>query len=68
MSTKKIGIGIVGLGRAGWGIHVQDTRRRRDYRIVAVADPLPERRAQAERELRCRSYESLSQSVLWGET
>ena len=61
MATKKIGIGIVGLGRAGWDIHVQDTRRRRDYRIVAVADPLPERRAQAERELRCRSYESLSQ-------
>ncbi len=51
--------GIVGLGRAGWDIHVQQVRIRPDARVVAVAEPVPERRQQAADELGCRTYDSL---------
>ncbi len=52
--------GIVGLGRAGWDIHVRDLRPRADARIVAVADPLAERREQAVAEFSCKAYPTLA--------
>ncbi len=51
---------IVGLGRAGWEIHVNQLRGRPDARITAVADPLAERRDQAVAEFECRAYDSLA--------
>src|SRR4051812_27717134 len=51
---------VVGLGRAGWDIHVSQLRGREDARIVAVVDPLPERRDPAAAEFGCRAYESLA--------
>lgn len=50
--------GVVGLGRSGWDIHVAGLRGHDDFRIVAVADPNPERREQAAGELGCSAYES----------
>src|SRR5678809_1052151 len=54
-----IRVGIVGLGRSGWDIHVQGLKARKEFKVVAVADPLPERRAEAERELACRAHPDL---------
>ena len=60
MSTEPIRYGVVALGRAGWDIHVKQLRTRPDARIVAVADPLPERCQQAADELGCRTYTGLA--------
>ncbi len=44
MSEKIIQVAILGQGRSGYGIHVRWLREAREqYRIVAVADLLPER-------------------------
>jgi len=59
MSFEPIRYGIVALGRAGWGIHIKDLRPRQDARIVAVADPQPERRKEAVDEFGCKAYERI---------
>ena len=59
MSTESICYGVVALGRAGWDIHVRQLRDRPGARIVAVVDPLEERRRQAIDELSCQAYERL---------
>ena len=57
---EPIRYGIVALGRSGWDIHVAELRNRADAKIVACADPMPERRAQAEAELGCKTYSTLA--------
>src|SRR2546430_5374481 len=57
---EPIRYGIVALGRSGWDIHVAELRNRADAKIVACADPIAERRAQAESELRCKTYPTLA--------
>lgn len=56
MKSSSLNIGIVGLGRAGWNMHVGALKSRPDFKITAVADPSEERRAQAEKELGCKSF------------
>jgi predicted dehydrogenase len=60
-STKSgpIGIGVAGLGRSGWDIHIRTLRHMTDkFRVVAVVDSLAERRKQAAGELGCKAYPS----------
>lgn len=60
-ATRAIGVGIAGLGRSGWGIHVPSLEALpAQYRIVAVHDPKAERVAEAEARLGCRGYDDLS--------
>jgi predicted dehydrogenase len=54
-----ISVGVIGLGRAGWDIHVRQIRQRNDFKVVSVADPNAERRKQAEDELGAKSYRSI---------
>ena len=63
MSTEPIRCGIVGLGRAGWNIHVKNLRPREDAKIVAAVDPLAERREEAAAEFGCQTYESLDEML-----
>ena len=49
-------VGIIGQGRSGYGIHADHLRRDRRYRIVAVADPITERREQAVSEFGAAAY------------
>ena len=53
---KVIRVAIAGQGRSGYGIHVNYLRNDADFKIVAVADELPERRQQAIDELGCEAY------------
>ena len=53
MNTKPITYGVVGLGRAGWNIHIAQLRDRLDARIVTVVDPDGERRKEAVQEFGC---------------
>jgi predicted dehydrogenase len=52
---------VVGLGRAGWGIHVHQLRARSDARLVAVVDPVAARRDEAVAEFQCRAYPTLAE-------
>jgi len=58
--TRPIKTAVLGLGRSGWNIHVNDLRNRKEFEITDVADPLEERRREAERELGCRTYAEVS--------
>jgi predicted dehydrogenase len=51
---------VVGLGRAGWDMHVHQLRGRTDATLAAVVDPVPERRDQAKSEFGCRAFASLA--------
>lgn len=43
---KKIGVGIIGFGRSGCGIHANALAQMRDrFDVVAICDLLPERRS-----------------------
>jgi scyllo-inositol 2-dehydrogenase (NADP+) len=63
MSTEKLRFGIVGLGRSGWNIHVSNLRPREDAKIVAVSDPLEERRQEAADEFGCQTYDSIDEML-----
>src|SRR3954468_12658253 len=54
---------VVGLGRAGWDIHVHQLRPRTDSKIVAVVDPVEDRRNEAAAEFGCKTYTSLSKML-----
>ncbi len=45
--SPPIRVGIVGLGRAGWNMHFRSLVEIPEFQIVAVADPLEERRREA---------------------
>lgn len=61
--TKAIAVGIVGLGRAGWGMHCGALRQRPGkFRIVAGCDPVKARRdmlAEAHGATPYRTFEQL---------
>ena len=57
MTGKILRVGVLGQGRSGFDIHCKCLRQvPQQFQIVAVADQLPERRAQAEAELGARAY------------
>ena len=58
MIISPIRIGIVGLGRAGWGMHAQElTGREHLFHVAAACDLLPERRARFAERFGCKVYE-----------
>ena len=63
MSNAPIRYGVVGLGRSGWNIHAKSIGSRDDAALVAVADPLPERRQEAADEFSCKTYEKIEQLI-----
>lgn len=64
MKDGRIGVGVVGLGRAGWGMHVPALLARADrFRIAAVCDVLPERCAAAASTCGCRAYDQIEALV-----
>src|SRR5215212_1759217 len=54
---------VVGLGRAGWDIHVHQLRGREDAKIVAVVDPVEERRNEAAKEFGGKTYTNLAKML-----
>ena len=60
-------VGIAGQGRSGYNIHALWLKQAgRQFRIVAVADQLPERRRDAEREFGARAYADYSAMIRKG--
>jgi len=53
----KVKVGIAGLGRSGWNIHAAIFENLHDkYTVVAVSDPIEERRQEAKEKFGCRAY------------
>jgi len=57
--TGPITTAIIGLGRAGYNIHVAALREREEFTITAVADPVEDRRKEVAEELGCKAFASL---------
>jgi len=58
--STPIRAGVIGLGRAGWNIHVNTMRNREDFQVVAIADPNKERQQQAKEELGAEAFDDIS--------
>lgn len=60
MSPVKLG--IVGLGRAGWGMQTKELESKQDlFQIVACCDIIPERVTRAEETLGCKGYATIEE-------
>jgi scyllo-inositol 2-dehydrogenase (NADP+) len=60
-SETPITVGIVGLGRAGWNLHLEPLAKLAGFRIAAVADPLPERCEEAKTRTGCATFSSIDE-------
>lgn len=60
-AKRPIRVGVLGLGRAGWDIHVRSIQNDPRYKIVAVSDGLPDRLDQARAELDCETFRKPSE-------
>lgn len=57
MASKKINIGVVGLGRIGWDFHCKEIlKNNKQYNLVAVEDASIPRCEEAEKSLGCKAY------------
>ncbi len=56
-SSRKLRIGVAGLGRIGWDFHCKVLGHHRDWQLLAVADPAPERRREAQQVYGCQAFE-----------
>lgn len=55
--VEPISVGIVGLGRSGWDIHAGLLESvSENYKVAAVVDKIPERRAEAVHRFGCAEY------------
>jgi len=64
MADKPITVGIAGLGRSGWGIHARAIGAIPDrFRVVAVADEIPERLQESATALGCRAHAGIDALV-----
>jgi scyllo-inositol 2-dehydrogenase (NADP+) len=57
-----IKVGIIGLGRAGWGLHavtMQQPVVAPKYKVVAATDPITQRMEEAQATFGCRTYGSV---------
>lgn len=59
MAEKKIKVGLVGIGRAGWGMHSRELEKYQDlYEVVAAMDPEANRLAEMEKRFKgCKTYQ-----------
>ncbi len=57
--TLPISVAVIGLGRAGWIMHLKPLFKHGGFRIDAVADPVPERREEAVALTGCKAFDSL---------
>ena len=64
-SSTPIRAAVIGLGRAGWNIHVRTMQGREDFDVVAVADPDSDRQQQAKEETGAQPFDDLA-SLLKG--
>lgn len=61
---KPIGLGIVGIGRAGWGAHTIEIMDKEDkFKIVAACDIIDERNEVMKEKYGCRTYSRIEDLI-----
>lgn len=61
---KPIGLGIVGIGRAGWGAHTNEIADKQDmFKIVAACDIIDERNEIMAEKYGCRTYSNIEDLI-----
>ena len=53
---KILNTAVIGLGRAGWQMHIPQVLANENFKLTAVVDPLQERLDEAEKEFGVRTY------------
>jgi scyllo-inositol 2-dehydrogenase (NADP+) len=53
---KVLATAVIGLGRAGWQIHMPEVLKHQNYNLIAVVDPLQERLDEARRAIGVKGY------------
>lgn len=62
--TGPIRVGLVGLGRAGWGMHRPELNDQKDlFRVVAACDAIESRRTNAATEWGCKTYATIDELI-----
>ncbi len=62
--ANPIKLGMVGIGRAGWGMHCTEIEDKKDmFEIVAACDILPERCEKMKERYNCRTYHDIHDLV-----
>jgi len=62
--TQPIKIGIVGLGRAGWGMHCEELESRQEkFELVAACDIIPARREKMVERYGCNTYANIADMI-----
>lgn len=62
--NNPIKIGIVGLGRAGWGMHLSEIADKTDmFTVIACCDLIPERNEAMKSRFGCKAYSSIEELV-----
>ena len=63
-ANAPIRLGLVGVGRAGWGMHCAEIEDKKDrFQIVAACDSIEDRRAKMAERYGCKTYESVEELV-----
>jgi len=61
---RPVAVGVAGLGRSGWNLHIETIRPMKDkFKVVAVTDPNQERCRQAKEEFQCRIHDDVESLV-----
>ena len=64
MNMQPIRLGLVGLGRAGWGMHCAELKGKEAmFTIVAACDPIAERRERMVKQYGCRVYARIEELI-----
>ena len=61
--VQSINVGIIGMGRSGWELHAAWLSKDPAFRLVAVCDQSPTRRAEAARTFSARPYQDASDLI-----
>lgn len=62
--SDPIRIGIVGMGRAGWGMHISELSGKTDkFQVVAACDLLPERVQKTIDRCGCKGYDNIDDLI-----
>ncbi len=62
--SEPVKVGIAGLGRSGWNIHARALEQLPDkYKVVAVSDPIEERRKEAIAKFGCKAYSDFDELI-----
>lgn len=63
--SEPIRLGLVGVGRAGWGMHCPEVANKTDmFKFVAACDIIPERRDKMKERYGCKTYDDIHKLVL----